>query len=114
MALWALVGSLACVLSEVISQVARFLKDARTAGISALEKQLNTLGLRIFYLDSFVPARRNSIEGLTFYGLQIVLLDSRCLSGRLLLRLLQCLVLTIGLSSWFRILLRLHQGCFFM
>lgn len=52
----------ACVLSKVISKVAALFKDTAAVGISALEVELDPLGLRVFYSDSLMPLLGNSVE----------------------------------------------------
>lgn len=50
------------VLSEVVSEVARFLEHRVTAGIHALEVKLDALGLGVPDLDGLVPFGRHSFE----------------------------------------------------
>jgi hypothetical protein len=55
---------LAGVLPEVVPEITRFLEDAATLWVHALEIQLYPLCLRIPYLDGFVPIWRNSFKRL--------------------------------------------------
>ena len=60
----ALKRSLACVLSEVISQVAGFLENSATVWILALKEQLGSLCLRVPYLDGAMPFTWDSFKSL--------------------------------------------------
>jgi len=66
LAIGALEGSLSCVLSEMVPQVAAFLEDASTVWVFAFEIELYSLGLGVLYADSLVPLLGNSFESLMF------------------------------------------------
>jgi hypothetical protein len=55
-------GSLASVLSEMIPEVARFLKDTTTVRISAFEEQLGSLSVWVPNFDSAMPLTWDSFE----------------------------------------------------
>ena len=52
--------SLACVLPEMISQIATFLEDTIATLVFALEEQLYTLRQFVLNLDRFMPVIRNT------------------------------------------------------
>lgn len=54
---------LACVLPEVISQVAALLENTLAAFMLALEVKLYTLSTQILHLDSLVPVFGHPLEG---------------------------------------------------
>ena len=57
-------GPLACMLSEVVSQIAALLEHTSTARVLTFEIELDSLCLRILHSYSLVPLLRNSIESL--------------------------------------------------
>lgn len=57
-------GSLACVLAEVVSEVAALFENTVAAWILAFEEQLDAVSLLVLHLDSLVPLSRDSCEGL--------------------------------------------------
>ena len=58
--------SLACVLSEVISQVAALLEDALACGMLAFEIELDALSDIVFDLNGLVPFLRDALKGARF------------------------------------------------
>lgn len=55
---------LTCMLAEMVSQVARLLENRFTIGIHALEVQLDSLCLRISYLNGLMPFCWNALKSL--------------------------------------------------
>lgn len=53
---------MACVLSEVISEVAALLEDTLAACVPAFEIQLDALSDQVFDLDRLVPLLGNTLE----------------------------------------------------
>ena len=58
----AVVRPLACVLAEVIPQVAAFLEDALTPRVHAFEIQFDALGHFVFDLDGLMPLLWNALK----------------------------------------------------
>jgi hypothetical protein len=66
MAFWTAEGSQACVLPEMVAQVAALLECAGTSRELALEEELDTLSMRVFNFDSLVPLGWNTFKMLHF------------------------------------------------
>lgn len=62
MALRTIVGSLTCVLSEVISEIAALLKDLLAASVHTSEILFDALRHNVFDLDGLMPLLRNTFE----------------------------------------------------
>ena len=56
------VGSLACVLPKVVTQVAALLKDTFAACVLALKIEFDALSDFVLYLNCLVPIIRHSLE----------------------------------------------------
>lgn len=62
----ALEGTQACVLAEVIAQIAALLENAATLGVLALEVQLHALSLGVLHADSLMPLFGNALKSFVF------------------------------------------------
>lgn len=60
----ALEGAEACMLAEVVPQVATLLEDTAAVRIPALEVELHSLSLWVLHADGLVPLLRDTLEGL--------------------------------------------------
>ena len=59
----ALERSHACVLTEMVTQVAALLEDAPALRVLALEVKFDSLSFRVFNSDGLMPLLRNALEG---------------------------------------------------
>jgi hypothetical protein len=59
-------------LSEVVSEIAAFLKDWSTAAMSAFEIEFHSHGLRIAHFDCLVPATRDTFKSFRLRTLTIL------------------------------------------
>ena len=55
---------LTCMLSKVVSQVARLFEYTVASGVHAFKVQFDSLCIRISYLDCLMPFSWNTLEGL--------------------------------------------------
>jgi len=62
-ALGACEWALACVLAEVVSQVAALFEDGAAVRVAAFEIKLNSHCFRVTHFDSLMPRSRNTLEG---------------------------------------------------